>query len=522
MDSKRKVMLVLAILILLASIVNTVNMILTITGMASGTASFCVVGVPNITTILNQIVNVNQEFYYLVNCSQDCGETRIFSRVVIPSLSSFAMNLSTGEINFTPQTGDEGDYDVYVYCSKTGMPTDSELFTLTVNCTINAPNITEIPNLNTTVGQEFTYQVECNKDCGETLYFYNLTIPTLGSFAMNSSGFINFTTQDGEEGTYSITIYCDKDAFSADTEEFTLNVQPWYRGPDNLGCSASSESVYLNWSSIAGASYYNIYYSTNISSIMTLDLNSVPADVTKVGGISSNNWNDTNISETQKKYYIVSVVKNGIENLTSDIPIGKFTYNYTAPLSSTYGTLASNRISFYLNVSYSAENFLQEVPVGLNPTISRLDKSNVSGEFLTTHVRGLNDGNNFMLNISEGYQVTVDQAYNHTICGKILNEPYILRYDVVTSSSYGPLASNWRGVFDFNKSYTAESFLQEIPAGLNPTISRLDKSNVSGEFLTTHVRGLNDGNNFNVNEGTGYVITVDGNYNHTLCTECFG
>jgi len=290
----------------------------------------------------------------------------------------------------------------------------------------------------------------------------------------------------------------------------------------SISLNVDNESADLNWTYVSTANSYNIYYSSNISAIMTLDLNNIPLDVIKIENITATNWTDWNASEVQKRYYTVSTVQINTECLTSDIPVGKFTYYYDAPYSSIYGTLASNRIALYLNVSYNAESFLQEIPGNLNPTISRLDKTNASGEYLTTHVRGLDDGNNFPLYISIGYQITVDDYFNQTIAGKVYIPPYILYYDVPNSSTYGILATNLRGIWDFNKTYDAESFLQEIPGNLNPTISRLDKTNASGEYLTTHVRGLNDGNNFGMNLGVGYAITVDDYHNQTLCTNCFG
>ncbi|MBU1111806.1 MAG: hypothetical protein KJ896_03430, partial [Nanoarchaeota archaeon] len=364
-----------------------------------------------------------------------------------------------------------------------------------------------------------------NSDCGEALTFYHVSIPALASFNINSStGLINFTPQSGEQGSYNVYVYCSKSGFPANSTIFTLNVLNPTVGPLNFtgSLNVDNESVNLNWTSVSGASSYTIYHSSNISSIMNLNVSSVPGDVSSVTGLSDLNWTDTNASDVQRRYYTVSATVSGNETLTSDRPVGKFTYYYTTPNSTTYGTLSSNRIVLYLNASYSAEDFLQEIPASLNPTLSKLEKSNTSGEYLTTHVRGLNDGNNFTLEFSEGYQLTVDSEFNHTVVGVVAMTPYNLSYDVPFSSQYGTLASNWVGIYDFNNTYTAESFLQEIPAYLNSTISRLEKSNASGEYLTTHVRGLNDGNNFTMSLGTGYVVTVDAGYNHTLCSECFG
>lgn len=393
-------------------------------------------------------------------------------------------------------------------------------------CFLGGPEISPIPNQQASIEGLFNYSVNCTSDCGETLDFYYLSIPTLDSFNINSStGQILFTPQEGEEGTYEIYVYCNKTIFDPDSEYFELTIGSEYFGPEFLTgiLNEDSKSVDLNWSFVSNADYYNIYYSSNISAIMTLDLNNIPSSVTKVMNVSATNWTDFNASKVQKRYYTVSSVEGDNEGLCQDTPIGKFTYYYTAPASGNYGTLASNRISLYLNVSYTAEEFLQEIPANLNPTISRMDKSFNSGEYFTTHVRGLQDGNNYDLEVLRGYQITVDDYYNQTIVGKVYGTPYIFNYNT-PDSVYGTLASNWRGIFDFNGGYTAESFLQEIPANLNPTISRLDKSDNSGEFLTTHVSGLQDGNDYNINLGIAYTITVDEPYNQTQCinnSACF-
>lgn len=393
-------------------------------------------------------------------------------------------------------------------------------------CFMGPPNITEIPTQSATAGQRFSYAVNCSQSCNEALSFAYLTIPTLSSFSINSAnGIINFTPASGEEGNYHAYVYCSKITMTPDSEYFLLIIGSAWPGPASFEgrVNADRQGINLNWSSVSGADYYNVYYSSNLSAIMTINLASLPTNVTKVSNLTDLNWTDANASQVQRRYYLVSAVDNTSETLTASLPVGKFTYNYDAPTSSVYGTLASNQIYLYLNVSYTAESFLQEIPAQYNPTISQMDKSNSSGEYYITHVRGLNDGNNYNLGSNAGYQLTVDGYYNHTIAGKIYNRTYTLSYTAPVSSTYGTLASNFRGPYDFKTAYTAETFLQEIPAQYNPTISRLDKSNSSGEYYTTHVRGLNDGNNFAFALGKAYLITVDSAYNHTLCTasSCF-
>ncbi|MBU1973904.1 MAG: hypothetical protein KKH52_00745, partial [Nanoarchaeota archaeon] len=368
----KRVILILVVIFLFFSFCQT-YVLFTLTGQATGNVAMCIIGAPNITTIPNQNATIGIEFSYPVNCSQDCGETLYFYDLTIPNLPSFNINSSIGIINFTPQLGESGAYDIYVYCDKIGFTEDSEHFVLNVNCTINPPIVQPIVSQTARIDQEFSYQVECNSDCYETLTFYHVSVPNLPSFNISSStGLINFTPQSGEDGTYNIHIYCDKSGFSPNSTTFQLNVLCATTGPLTLNSRKhiDNESVILNWSSVDCASYYNIYYSSNISSIMNLNLSNVTSDVTSVTGISILNWTDTNASEVQKRYYTVSAVVSGNETLTNDLPVGKFTYYYTAPNSSIYGTLASNRIAIYLNVSYIAESFLQEIPGTLNPTIS--------------------------------------------------------------------------------------------------------------------------------------------------------
>lgn len=393
-------------------------------------------------------------------------------------------------------------------------------------CFIGPPDLQAIADQTIAIGATFTLQANCSVACNEPVTYSNSTSPNLNNLTINSTtGNISFTAQDGDQGTYTTTVYCDKGSFSQNSTQFTITVGNATPAPTNLDCQRNEDlhSVNLNWTTVAGADNYTIYYSTNISALKTLDTSAVPAHVSSFQDITGVEYNDTTAFDEQQRYYTVASVSSGTAILTGDIPCAKHTYRYTAPVSGTYGTLASTRITLYFNASYTAEDFLQELPGAYNPTISRLDKSDGSGEFLTTHVRGLADGNDFTMQPIIGYQVTLDSPYNQTVVGKIYNDIYILEFDAPLSGTYGTLATNWRGIYHNNQSHTAETFLQLLPAVLNPTISRLDKTDGSGEFLTTHVRGLADGNDFTVEYGTGYAFTTDTHYNLTICTtDCFG
>ncbi len=407
--------------------------------------------------------------------------------------------------------------------SLTGAATDSAG---TVGfCKVLYPRLDTIPNQIGYVGTPFTYPVNVSPDCGERITFSGVPVPDLSSFHINSStGVIDITPQAGEEGVYDLNIFVVKNGFALNTTVFTFTILGTIR-PTNFTCiknTTNSSRVYLNWDNVSTASYYKIYYATNISQVANMTSNtSLGSNVSTISLLNQSEWSDNNHLGVLRRYYTVVAVVNGTEGYSDEPVCGKITYQYTAPVSSTYGTLASNRIVHYLNTTMDAETWLQEIPEGNNPTISRLDKSNASGEYYTTHVRGLLDGNNFNVDPTIGYLITTDNYYNQTVVGKIYRPPYNISYDAPVSTVYGTLASNARGPHDSIKYYYAETFLQEIPAGLNPTVSRLDKGNAEGEYLTTHVRGLDDGNNFYMQPGIGYLITTDGYYNHSTCSMCF-
>jgi len=142
MKIKKEMILILVVLLVFISVVNQI-VLFTITGLASeGSIGMCIVGGANITTIPNQSSSVNSEFSYQVICNSDCGEGLTYNHTSTPSLVSFSIGTSTGLINFTPQSGEEGDYNVSINCSKTGFSPNSTNFSLTILSVDNPPNVT--------------------------------------------------------------------------------------------------------------------------------------------------------------------------------------------------------------------------------------------------------------------------------------------------------------------------------------------------------------------------------------------
>ena len=509
-------------------VINTTNKITALaSNSGTGEVSLCLVGSPELDPISNQEGVAGELFTYQTNCSSNCGEELFFAGSSI-GLDSFSINQSSGLINFTPQFGEEGNHLSVVLCSKDGFEQQSasEVFYINIDsCSSNPPNLSEIPAQSAVVGQRFIYQTNCTSDCGEILVHTGSSID-MNSFWINeSSGLIDFIPQHGEDGIHLTAVLCTKEGYENQSvsELFLIDVSSSITGPLNFEGEKNQDglSVDLNWSEVPGANNYTIYYSSNITQIVTLNLSDPLPNQVSTYLTNNLNWTDNNADQVQKRYYTVSANTNGYDILTSDREVGKFTYYLDAPTSSVYGLMASNYVSIYLDKQFTAESFLTGFPGSINPTMSRLLKSDTYGEYLQTHVGGLNDGNDFSLILSDGYLVTVDQDFNYTIVGKIAEPPYILELDAPTSSVYGLMASNWKGIYDGGLIYSAEDILSNVTSNLNPTMSRLLKSDTYGEYLQTHVGGLNDGNDFIMNLGEGYIFTVDQDYNLTQCEGCF-
>jgi len=397
-------------------------------------------------------------------------------------------------------------------------------------CLFTVDPLSAIPDQNVTVGDFYNYTIPCQAYCGESKQSEFIALPygcnaNLTNIQLNTSTHvISGTPNASEVGTFLMIVRC-KTNCCWDTEMFYLTINPGNTSNQtnmtNVTLPAPNISisydgnVSVNWSD-ENAPTYTVFYSSNISAIVLLNTSNVPANVYNVSGITSLNWTDLNHSDDTRRYYTVASVNGTFMNLSRDMPVGKNTHYFTTPVSTKFGSLASQYMSLYLeNEKYTnASSLLLDVPSYLNPSISRLLKSNAAGEYFNSHVKGL-AGNNFNLSNNIGYVLTVNSDYNFTVVGRVPVPPYILTYDEFTSNVFGSLASNYRGISDTGVNLSANSLLNSIPGIYNPSISRLLKSDAAGEYFNSYVRGL-AGGAWIVEPGVGYVITSNADYNHTV------
>jgi len=268
------------------------------------------------------------------------------------------------------------------------------------------------------------------------------------------------------------------------------------------------QSVALNWTNISLANSYTLYYSSNLTEMEDLNIGAtLPAGVTSITGIATNQYNDSTANQTKKRYYRVAAVRSPAKNLSSNA-VGKYTHTLIA---SSDGTLGRNLVAEPINASLNAKTYLEAIPANLNPSISKLDRSDPEDENWVSQVVGL-PASLFGLKQPEGYMAFVNLTYNYTFVGPVWTQN--ITHDLIASSD-GVLGRNLVGVTYTRIGYTAKTYLNGLPAAYNPSISHLDRSDPEDENWVSQVVGL-PASLFDIIEGEGYMAFVNTSYNYSL------
>ena len=258
----------------------------------------------------------------------------------------------------------------------------------------------------------------------------------------------------------------------------------------------------IDWEDVAYATGYKVYVSTDMETF------------TLYTTVTDSNYTDIDAIATDKKYYIISAIKPGMENMSLDI-IGK--QNYT--LTQKIGTSTINWIALTFNNTKikTAKDLLNDIPnatsiVRWNNT---LQTSQSCSEFLCPDVDCDSSTCNFNLTNGEMYHVTIDTgvssvSYLHT--GIVYNATNISMIKIA-----GGFGRNWISLDSNTTLVNAKTMLRNITNSeetiVATAVSRWDAVNQRSQGFISLFGGI--GTNFVINPEEGYEVSVSESINWT-------
>jgi hypothetical protein len=271
-------------------------------------------------------------------------------------------------------------------------------------------------------------------------------------------------------------------------------------------------SVDLNWTIVAEATSYNVYYSSNLTELNNIDVFDPSAGITTISGITDNNWTDGNADAVTARYYKVAAVKNNGIN-ASDKSVGKYTYIFYGTNNPSNAHRAENWISIPFNVSFTAESLMDDMGGNIIEKMTKLIRQDASTYQFYTHIHNLNDGKDFNVLRGEGYAIFVNQTINHTLIGDAVIENINYTFYGENNPTNAHRTENWFSI-PFNVSYYSESYMDDI-GSFAEKMTKLVRADATTYQFYTHIHNLNDGKNFGMAIAEGYAIFVNQSLNYT-------
>ena len=179
------------------------------------------------------------------------------------------------------------------------------------------------------------------------------------NYTMSGSGTNWFYNKTGlSDGSYSYKVYGNRSDTGVWGVSETRIVNVRIAHPPSLNIWKVGNMMKLNWSQVPEAEGYKIWYSENLTWIISLNESNAPeANVTLVGATNTT-WYDTTAMEVKERYYTVASYKGNLLNFTG-ATVGK--YNITIYDEASIGqTLISFPLEQNITLSEllpSANNF---------------------------------------------------------------------------------------------------------------------------------------------------------------------
>jgi hypothetical protein len=178
---------------------------------------YIVNGLPSFDNLGDKNVTAGQEFYYNMDATdpEDDSANLNFSS----NSSLFTINSSTGEINYTTLISEVAVYSINVTVRDTKNASTSGIFSWAVN---DQPNLTTIPN--GSAMEDVLFELNISDYINDTVGVLNFTDNSSLFEIGLSSGIINFTPGNADNGSFIINITTFDSYGLFDSELWGLNV----------------------------------------------------------------------------------------------------------------------------------------------------------------------------------------------------------------------------------------------------------------------------------------------------------
>ncbi|MEL4897465.1 putative Ig domain-containing protein [Crocosphaera sp. Alani8] len=185
---------------------------------------------PLISSIPSTKAGIDQVYTYQAIAADAEADQLFFSLGIRPD--GMTIDENTGEIRWTPQTGQVGSYQVEVIVRDTQGAISNQTYTLVVESQrINqAPTISSKAVLRGGLQQGYTYQVTANDPDGEALTYQLLSHPQ-GMTIDENTGLVQWQPQSDQLGQFDIAVAAIDSDGAGTVQAFSISIQPQNQPP---------------------------------------------------------------------------------------------------------------------------------------------------------------------------------------------------------------------------------------------------------------------------------------------------
>jgi len=197
---------------------------------------------PVLDSIGNKPVAEGSALNFTLSGSDPDGDSLTYSASGLPSGANF--NLTTRQFTWTPDFTQAGSYAGVTFAVTDGSLSDSEIITITVNNTPQAPVLNNIGNKSVLEGETLSFTITASDADNDALTYSDSSLPPGASFNPVTRQF-SWTPNFSQAGSWPGVTFTVSDGSLSDSESITITVTNFNRDPDGTIISpATDKTIY--------------------------------------------------------------------------------------------------------------------------------------------------------------------------------------------------------------------------------------------------------------------------------------